>query len=66
MLDAGGSGNPGEGIMPKHLVFVGGGHAHLTALLRLRDYVRLKDAIDRRFMRKFQVSGECCESPGGE
>ena len=52
--------------MPKHLVFVGGGHAHLTALLRLRDYVRLKDAIDRRFMRKFQVSGECCESPGGE
>jgi NADH dehydrogenase FAD-containing subunit len=26
--------------MPKHLVFVGGGHAHLTALLRLRDYVR--------------------------
>jgi NADH dehydrogenase FAD-containing subunit len=27
---------------------------------------RLKDAIDRRFMRKFQVSGECCESPGGE
>lgn len=24
---------------------------------------RLKDAIDRRFMRKFQVSGECEESP---
>ncbi len=26
--------------MPKHLVFVGGGHAHLTALIRLRDTVR--------------------------
>jgi NADH dehydrogenase FAD-containing subunit len=26
--------------MPKHLVFVGGGHAHLTALLSLRDTVR--------------------------
>ena len=26
--------------MPKHLVFVGGGHAHLTALTRLRDAVR--------------------------
>ena len=26
--------------MPKHLVFVGGGHAHLTALLRLREYLR--------------------------
>jgi len=26
--------------MPKHLVFVGGGHAHLTALMRLRDTVR--------------------------
>jgi NADH dehydrogenase FAD-containing subunit len=26
--------------MPKHLVFVGGGHAHLTALSRLRDTVR--------------------------
>jgi NADH dehydrogenase FAD-containing subunit len=25
--------------MKKHLVFVGGGHAHLTALLHLRDYV---------------------------
>ncbi|HSL91899.1 MAG TPA: FAD-dependent oxidoreductase [Candidatus Limnocylindrales bacterium] len=25
--------------MPKHLVFVGGGHAHLTALKRLRDTV---------------------------
>jgi NADH dehydrogenase FAD-containing subunit len=27
--------------MGKHLVFVGGGHAHLTALSRLRDYTRL-------------------------
>lgn len=27
---------------------------------------RLKDAIDRRFMRRFQVSGERRESPGGE
>ena len=27
---------------------------------------RLKDAIDRRFMRKFQVSGECGESLGGD
>jgi len=27
---------------------------------------RRKDAIDRRFMKKFQVSGECDESPGGE
>ncbi|TFH30394.1 MAG: pyridine nucleotide-disulfide oxidoreductase, partial [Deltaproteobacteria bacterium] len=26
--------------MPKHLVFVGGGHAHLTALISLRDTVR--------------------------
>ena len=26
--------------MPKHLVFVGGGHAHLTALTSLRDIVR--------------------------
>jgi len=26
--------------MPKHLVLVGGGHAHLTALARLRDVVR--------------------------
>lgn len=26
--------------MPKHLVFVGGGHAHLTALMSLRDTVR--------------------------
>ena len=26
--------------MPKHLVFVGGGHAHLTALMSLRDIVR--------------------------
>lgn len=26
--------------MPKHLVFVGGGHAHLTALRNLRDTVR--------------------------
>ena len=26
--------------MPKHLVFVGGGHAHLTALMGLRDTVR--------------------------
>ena len=26
--------------MPKHLVFVGGGHAHLTALVNLRDTVR--------------------------
>ena len=26
--------------MPKHLVFVGGGHAHLTALMNLRDTVR--------------------------
>ncbi len=25
--------------MKKHLVFVGGGHAHLTALYRIRDYV---------------------------
>ncbi|MBS1127078.1 MAG: FAD-dependent pyridine nucleotide-disulfide oxidoreductase family protein [Nitrospirae bacterium] len=25
--------------MKKHLVFVGGGHAHLTALLHLKDYV---------------------------
>lgn len=25
--------------MKKHLVFIGGGHAHLTALLHLRDYV---------------------------
>ena len=29
-----------KGKMPKHLVFVGGGHAHLTALMRLRDTVR--------------------------
>jgi len=26
--------------MGKHMVFTGGGHVHLTALLRLRDYVR--------------------------
>ncbi len=26
--------------MPKHLVFVGGGHAHLTALMNLHDTVR--------------------------
>ncbi|MBP2683896.1 MAG: hypothetical protein H6Q79_1935, partial [Deltaproteobacteria bacterium] len=26
--------------MPKHLVFVGGGHAHLTAMMGLRDTVR--------------------------
>ena len=26
--------------MGKHMVFAGGGHAHLTALLQLRDYVR--------------------------
>ena len=26
--------------MPKHLVFVGGGHVHLTALLSLRDYLQ--------------------------
>ena len=26
--------------MGKHLVFVGGGHAHLTALLRLKEYTR--------------------------
>jgi NADH dehydrogenase FAD-containing subunit len=26
--------------MGKHLVFVGGGHAHLTALLRLKEYIR--------------------------
>ena len=26
--------------MPKHLVFVGGGHAHLTALMDLQDTVR--------------------------
>ena len=26
--------------MPKHLVFVGGGHAHLSALKNLRDTVR--------------------------
>ncbi len=26
--------------MEKHLVFVGGGHVHLTALLRMRDYLR--------------------------
>ena len=26
--------------MPKHLVFVGGGHAHLTALMNLQDTVR--------------------------
>jgi NADH dehydrogenase FAD-containing subunit len=25
--------------MKKHLVFVGGGHAHLTALLHLKDYI---------------------------
>jgi len=25
--------------MKKHLVFVGGGHAHLTALLKLKDYI---------------------------
>jgi NADH dehydrogenase FAD-containing subunit len=31
---------PGEGKMEKHLVFVGGGHVHLTALLRMRDYLR--------------------------
>ncbi len=29
-----------KGKMPKHLVFVGGGHAHLTALTSLRDTVR--------------------------
>lgn len=27
--------------MKKHLVFVGGGHAHLTALSRIKDYVEL-------------------------
>jgi NADH dehydrogenase FAD-containing subunit len=32
--------NPGEGKMRKHMVFTGGGHVHLTALLRLRDYLR--------------------------
>jgi NADH dehydrogenase FAD-containing subunit len=32
--------NPGEEKMGKHMVFTGGGHVHLTALLRLRDYVR--------------------------
>jgi NADH dehydrogenase FAD-containing subunit len=32
--------NPGEGKMGKHMVFTGGGHVHLTALFRLRDYVR--------------------------
>jgi NADH dehydrogenase FAD-containing subunit len=26
--------------MPKHLVLTGGGHAHLTTLMRLRDFVR--------------------------
>ena len=26
--------------MGKHLVFVGGGHAHLTALVRLKEYIR--------------------------
>jgi NADH dehydrogenase FAD-containing subunit len=31
---------PGESKMGKHMVFTGGGHVHLTALLRLRDYVR--------------------------
>jgi len=31
---------PRKGKMPKHLVFVGGGHAHLTALMNLRDTVR--------------------------
>jgi NADH dehydrogenase FAD-containing subunit len=30
----------GKGKMPKHLVFVGGGHAHLTAMMGLRDTVR--------------------------
>jgi len=29
-----------KGKMPKHLVFVGGGHAHLTAMMGLRDTVR--------------------------
>jgi NADH dehydrogenase FAD-containing subunit len=31
---------PGEWKMPKHLVLVGGGHVHLTALLCLRDYLQ--------------------------
>lgn len=26
--------------MSKHLVFVGGGHAHMTALLNIRDTIR--------------------------
>ena len=31
--------------MGKHLVFVGGGHAHLTALLNLRDYTKLNRKV---------------------
>jgi NADH dehydrogenase FAD-containing subunit len=26
--------------MGKHLVFIGGGHAHLTALVRLKEYIQ--------------------------
>ena len=62
--------------MPKHLVFVGGGHAHRTALMSLRDTVgaghrvtligpspyHYYSGLDMRFMRKFQVSGELRES----
>ncbi|MGO9569331.1 MAG: NAD(P)/FAD-dependent oxidoreductase [Desulfomonilaceae bacterium] len=31
--------------MGKHLVFVGGGHAHLTSLVNVRDYIRLGHRI---------------------
>ena len=34
-----------RGGMGKHLVFVGGGHAHLTALLNLRDYTKLNHKV---------------------
>jgi hypothetical protein len=47
--------------MGKHLVLVDGGHTHMTALLHLGDFI-IKDDIDRRFMRKFQVSGELTDT----
>jgi NADH dehydrogenase FAD-containing subunit len=37
--------NPGEGKMGKHMVFTGGGHVHLTALFRLRDYLRAEHRV---------------------
>ncbi len=34
-------GGKGETVMGKHLVFVGGGHAHLTSLKNLANFIRL-------------------------